>query len=55
MRRYAQLTSFLVVMFLMMAAGAERFAYSQEAPRVARIPGINDGPCNPGPEALRRQ
>jgi beta-glucosidase len=41
----------IIFALLLPAAGsAARSAFSQTASRVARIPGIDPGPCNPGPE-----
>jgi beta-glucosidase len=44
--------SALIIIALLLPAGepAARAAFSQAALRVARIPGIDPGPCNPGPE-----
>lgn len=42
---------FFAAALLILPAGAgDRLAFSQTPGRVARIPGIDPGPCNPGPE-----
>jgi beta-glucosidase len=49
--RGCRILIFLLFMFLFAIAGQfNRPAFSQTPARVARIPGINPGPCNPGPE-----
>ena len=41
---------FLIAILFFVAGQIDRPAHSQSAARVARIPGIDPGPCNPGPE-----
>jgi beta-glucosidase len=41
---------FLVAMLVLVAVQPGRLAHSQATARVAQIPGINPGPCNPGSE-----
>jgi beta-glucosidase len=41
---------FLIMALFSIAAGENHPVYAQGSERVARIPGINPGPCNPGPE-----
>jgi hypothetical protein len=45
----------LTVALLLAAAHPGRVAHSQAPARVAQIPGINSGPCNPGPEAAAEE
>ena len=49
-RSYKFLVSILLIAFCSITADASRQGYSQSQARVAQIPGIDPGPCNPGPE-----
>jgi hypothetical protein len=49
-RRYGYFIAFQIAAFLLMLGETGRWAYSQAANRVAQIPGIDPGPCKPGPE-----
>jgi len=47
---YKFLLPLVVAAILLMPGEASQPALSQDSVRVAQIPGINPGPCNPGPE-----
>lgn len=49
-RRYGYFIAFQIMAFLLMSGETGRWAYSQAATQVAQIPGIDPGPCKPGPE-----
>jgi hypothetical protein len=49
-RGYKCLIIFPITILVLMVMQPDRVAHSQTTVRVAQIPGINQGPCNPGPE-----
>jgi beta-glucosidase len=49
-RKYQCHIVFIIAFLLSTVISAGRASFSQTATRVAQIPGIDPGPCNPGPE-----